>query len=121
MTGPSAIGSENGKPTSIKLAPASSSAGSTPRVVATSGNPAATNGISAICLRWRKPANVSAIETRGRAGDVVAAEAVAELIKRAMIRVAHGGLKRTARVVLNKRERPFQTVPGPPARPRLLA
>src|SRR2546430_2432694 len=61
MTGPSAIGSENGNPTSIRFAPPRSSAASNARVVLRSGNPAAMNGIRAICPRSRSCANVCAI------------------------------------------------------------
>src|SRR5258708_29886703 len=64
MVGPSAIGSENGMPISIRLAPAASIAGSTAAVAARSGYPAGTNGISAICLRWRRVSKVEQIVCR---------------------------------------------------------
>src|SRR5205085_5592707 len=51
-------------PTSIRLAPATSSAGRHASVVARSGYPAGMNGISAIPPRDRTPANVSAIDRR---------------------------------------------------------
>ena len=47
MTGPSAIGSENGNPISIRFAPASATTGSNSRVKATSGSPTVTNGMNA--------------------------------------------------------------------------
>src|SRR5438045_1853423 len=53
----------------MRLAPAFSIAGSITRVVARSGKPAATNGISAICLRCLRAENVCAIETRLIARD----------------------------------------------------
>ena len=50
MTGPSAMGSENGTPSSITSAPAATSACMTGTVASSEGSPAVTNGISA--LRW---------------------------------------------------------------------
>src|SRR3546814_16688625 len=55
MVGPSAIGSENGTPSSITSAPASTSACITGTSASTDGSPAVTNGISAlrsVALSW---------------------------------------------------------------------
>src|SRR5437588_6790385 len=59
MTGPSAIGSENGKPTSIRSAPAAGSWGSRFVVVAMSGSPAVTNGRKALRPAALNRANVA--------------------------------------------------------------
>ena len=61
ITGPSAIGSENGIPISTRFAPAFSIAGSSAAVVARSGYPAGMNGISANCRFSRSAANVESI------------------------------------------------------------
>src|SRR3546814_1134066 len=55
MVGPSAIGSENGTPSSITSAPASTSACITGTSASSDGSPAVTNGISALrsaALSW---------------------------------------------------------------------
>ena len=49
MTGPSAMGSENGIPSSIRSAPASAMALTRPSVVSMSGSPQVTNGMNALC------------------------------------------------------------------------
>ena len=51
MVGPSAIGSENGTPSSMMSAPASTSACISGTVSAGSGSPAVMNGISALRCR----------------------------------------------------------------------
>src|SRR5262245_12331422 len=57
MSGPSAIGSENGMPISIAAAPAASSSRSSSRVTGSDGYPAVTKGISAVGrARSRMPA-----------------------------------------------------------------
>src|SRR5581483_6433648 len=48
MTGPSAIGSLNGKPISTRPAPACASAGTARSVAARSGSPAVTNGMKTL-------------------------------------------------------------------------
>ena len=48
MVGPSAIGSENGTPSSITSAPASTSACMTGTVASSDGSPAVMKGISAL-------------------------------------------------------------------------
>jgi hypothetical protein len=70
MTGPSAIGLENGMPTSMMLAPARSSAGRIFSVVSKSGNPTGMNGMNAICRFARSSRKVSAIDLRAAAAVV---------------------------------------------------
>src|SRR5690606_4871554 len=58
MVGPSAIGSENGTPSSITSAPASTSARITGTSDSSDGSPAVTKGIRALRLSARRRANV---------------------------------------------------------------
>src|SRR5262245_52882862 len=59
MTGPSAIGSENGNPTSMTSAPAAGSSASRLAVVPRSGSPAVTNGRKALWPVARSRTNVA--------------------------------------------------------------
>src|SRR5271163_3180298 len=58
LAGPSAIGSENGTPSSIRSAPRASSSSTSRRVVSRSGSPATMNGISAASPRARRSRNL---------------------------------------------------------------
>src|SRR6185437_7021468 len=70
MTGPSAIGSENGSPSSITSAPACSSAWISSTVRSSSGYPAVMYGTSA-----RLPATRSAAKRRAISSDEVVTDA----------------------------------------------
>src|SRR5258708_1953687 len=61
MVGPSAMGSEKGRPTSMKEAPAFSSSGRIAVVVFRSGKPAEMKGMKAICFLPRRSANIAAM------------------------------------------------------------
>src|SRR5690348_13155904 len=61
ITGPSAIGSEKGTPSSIASAPAATSAFISGTVVAGDGSPAVTYGINAVRPAERSRANVASI------------------------------------------------------------
>src|SRR4051794_2524231 len=72
MTGPSAIGSENGTPTSITSAPLSCSARRSVSDPERSGWPAVTYVTSARLPCSRRRAKVSAIGARARSDEIVA-------------------------------------------------
>src|SRR5215813_15588606 len=64
MTGPSAIGSLNGTPSSISVAPAFDNAISSCSVVGRSGSPAVMNGMRPFFPCCFKPAKTSAMRTK---------------------------------------------------------
>src|SRR5437764_2674767 len=64
------MGSEKGKPISMRFDPAASSAGIVATVVSMSGYPAAMNGIIAICFLARNPSKVCASVSRIRAAMI---------------------------------------------------
>src|SRR6476620_12474864 len=66
MTGPSAIGSENGTPSSITSAPPPTSACMSGTALAGVGSPAVTKGISAFRASRRSVSKVAAIRDIGR-------------------------------------------------------
>src|SRR5438093_2194521 len=69
ITGPSAIGSENGTPSSITSAPPSTSACMMPTVPPGSGSPAVTNGMSAARRAARSFSNVTEMRLKVLEGD----------------------------------------------------